>query len=125
MRLNEEQRIQLEIQEARDEERKHILTHLRNAAIVARNRAAEITLNGNADDARKYTSRAGYIGQLANEIEKGKHLPKGRSKTDFLREPSPDAVEERRPCDVCAPEPCKGHEVTTTTSAFNIKGILR
>ncbi len=85
-----------------DMEREHVLIHLRNAATVARNRAAEIATKGNPDDAKKYKGRAEYVGQLANEIEKGKHLPKGRQRHELRlrREAAPpdpaELVELRR-----------------------------
>ncbi len=43
----------------------------------------------------------------------------------WLRAPSPEAVEERRPCEVCAPDPCKGHEVVSTVPATHWKVILK
>ena len=42
----------------------------------------------------------------------------------FLRELAPEVVEVRGPCEVCAPEPCKGHEVVQTTPGINMRITL-
>lgn len=73
----EEERLIEQIRdEGREEERGYVLLHIRNMATVARNRANDITVNGNRDDARKYLKKAEMLGRLANEIEGLKHRPR-------------------------------------------------